>query len=469
MRLAAGIAALLTSAFSFAAFIAFAAFAAVAPLPAVAPDAVDARWLVIADVHFDPFSRRRAPSRPGSDTNEALLASLFTELRRTIPNPPVVVIAGDFLRHGMPNADATGAMVNLARRFDRLFPHAQFVITLGNNDSDCGDYHVQLGGTFLHRVALAWAPLVDRRGAAPDFVRTFSRDGSYVARLPLLHRRAVVVNDIYDTVRYRDACGTGNPAATSLGTLARMLASAPRDDRNWIVTHVPPGIDAFSTARLAHGLVVVPFLRPGARERLVGLIDDPANRTALVITGHTHHFAFRLSDASGPGKDRLDVPILVAPSVSPIFRNAPAFLTLDVSPDGIVDDVTETAFDGTAWRRIDDLASVGATPFAPGPLERYQRRLAKDAELRGRYIRMYAGGAPPEIDAGNWRIYWCAATSMTAAAMRACTDAGGLSVFTGRGLAGLALLLLLAVLAGTGIAFVLRRRRRLRRSLAASR
>jgi predicted phosphodiesterase len=420
----------------------------------------DRPWLVLSDVHFMPYGRSgrsRTPSPYGSDTNLPLLDSMFAELARAEPDPPVVVIAGDFLGHGFPTAHAAQTMAYLARRFDRAYPHAQFVITLGNNDSSCGDYEIMTDGPFLRATARAWAPLVDRRGAAPDFARTFSHDGGYVARLPRAGLRAVVVNDVYDALRYRNACGTGNPAATSLGDLADELAREPQHERTWLVTHVPPGIDAYSTAHLGHRLFDVPFMRPGARERLLQLIGAPQDRVALVIAGHTHHFSFRLSDVDHAGRD---VPILVAPSISPIFSNAPSYLTLDVAPDGTVRNVAETSYLDGGWRRLGDLAGQGVASFTAPELLRYAARLERDPALRATYETLYAGGGELDIDDRGWPIYRCAITQLTLTGFRACADTGGLSVLTGRAFRALEIAGAAVCILALGTAIVVRRGRR---------
>jgi hypothetical protein len=171
-------------------------------------------------------------------------------------------------------------------------------------------------------------------------------------------------------------------------------------------------------------------MRPGPRERLVDLINDTQNHVALVIAGHTHHFSFRLSDARDA---RRDVPILVAPSVSPIFRNAPAFLTLDVAPDGIVRNVAETSYLDRHWSRIGDLAGQGVAALTPPQLLAYVDRLVREPSLREAYVRLDVGGAAPEIDARSWPVYRCAMTQLSASGLRACADEGGWSVFTHRG------------------------------------
>ena len=407
-------------------------------------------WLVISDVHYDPFARNREPSPLSKDTNGALLDSLLTELKRAYPAPPVVFITGDFLAHNFRASAAASTMKYLAGRFDRTYPNAQFVMVVGNNDSDCGDYELQLGGAFLHAVALAWEPLVNRHGAAPGFVASFSRDGGYTATLPRPGLRAVALNDVYDSIRYRDACGGHtNPAATSLSQLSSELRGGQSSGKNWIVTHVPPGIDAFSTAHLAHRFLIVPFMRSGAHERLVTTINDPRNRVALVLAGHTHKFSYRLSAAGSA----YDVPMLLAPSVSPIFLNSPSFLALDVGPTGEIGNIAETSYVDGRWQRIGDLASLGVARFDVRSLEGLQQRLARDADLRIRFATLYSGAGVRDITPENWQTYWCAATELTTSGFGRCGSEGGYHVFTGRAIRygvaffGAALALLLAIFA----------------------
>src|ERR1019366_8839667 len=148
-----------------------------------------------------------------------------------------------------------------------------------------------------------------------------------------------VVDDVFWSPRYRAGCGpAGDIATTSLVELERALP--PSAQRSWLFLHIPPGIDAFSTTHLAHGLVVVPFLDPGPRGRLFALVGDPARNVALVVAAHTHKFAFRIVNESG----KHPLPILLVPAISPIFDNAPAFLTANVSDDGSVSGVEEFSF-----------------------------------------------------------------------------------------------------------------------------
>src|SRR4051812_16210705 len=159
---------------------------------AVAPQT----WLAVSDVHFDPFDgatkqvvKDLASSPPSAwgaifaklgrplsgylaDTNYALLQSALGSMQQNAASAPGVVIGGDFLAHdfqGTYNSLASDqsqqayeAFVDktiafLAGQFGAALPNAQFIVTLGNNDSYCGDYASEPGSTFLSSFARAWA------------------------------------------------------------------------------------------------------------------------------------------------------------------------------------------------------------------------------------------------------------------------------------------------------------------------
>jgi hypothetical protein len=413
-----------------------------------------APWLFVTDIHLDPNARQPKPQiAKGLDSNVALLDSALAEMRRVDPHPPVVVIGGDELAHNINWSHATATMVAIAHRLDHAFPRAQFVMTLGNEDSGCGDYEITARSPFLREVARAWEPLVNRHGAAPGFLTTFARDGFYVARLPLAGVQAVAIDDVYWSPRYHACAADGNPAAAS--TLAELKRALRTGGDHWILLHIPPGIDAFSTAHLAHGLVVVPFLDPAPRKALDDLIADPTAHVALVLAAHTHKLAYRVA-----GTTERPVPMLLMPSVSPIFGNAPGFLTADVAEDGTLRNVDSYALDASGWHELGGFRALGVDRFTGPELVDLQRRLDRDAALRDRFARLYEGGATPEIDARNWPIYRCSATTSTATDFRACTRAGGASVFTRRGIAAVALAVAAVAAVAVLLAYAFRRRSR---------
>jgi sphingomyelin phosphodiesterase acid-like 3 len=374
-------------------------------------------------------------------------------MQRADPDPPVVVVNGDLLAHDITRGDSTPTAVAIARRLDRAFPRAQFVLALGNNDSACGDYALAPGAKFLHAVAAAWGPLINRRGAAPDFMRTFVHDGFYTATLPIAGLHAIVVDNVYWSPRYRAGCGKpANVVKASFTELESALHGIPGPV--WVLFHIPPGVDTFSTALISKRTVIVPFLRPDLRDRFTADLAD--KHIVLAVAGHTHKFAYRVVDATGPNP----VPMLLVPAISPIFGNQPAFLTADVTDGGTLRNVEVTAFKRGRWSDIGGMRSLGVDAFTGKALVDLQARLAANPAVRPVFERLYNAGAPSEINERNWSIYWCAATAFATTPFRNCTQAGGFSFITQRGLEALGGVLLFVVAAVIAIDRWQRRRRR---------
>ncbi len=419
-----------------------------AAVPAAAP------WLFVSDIHLDPTGTY-ADGGFGSDTNPRLLDEAIAAMRRAVPNPPVVVLGGDFFAHRFDASRAQATLVALAARFDRAFPHAQFVLVLGNEDSECGDYRAPMVTPFLEAVARAWEPLVDRNGAAPTFARTFAHDASYTALLPGTHRRAVVLDDVFWSIRYGAGCGATDGASEA--AFGRLDALLPTEgiDRPWVFAHIPPGIDAYSSARLAHRLITVPFLRPAENDRFVSMLADPRRRVALVVAGHAHRFAFRVA-ADGANA----VPVVQMPAISPIYLNAPSFLTGRVDDDGAIASLTEWSQTDTGWRALGDTQALGLARVDVASIRALEARLTAGGPIRETFQKLYTGGGLPEIDDRMRALYVCAAVNVRIDAFRSCIGDGGIGYLTARGLACLAAAIVAFAVLACAIVVAVRRRRR---------
>lgn len=432
-----------------------------APATTVAPVRPAAPWLLVSDLHFDPFDdpaltgalaqapvtgwhailarSSAAPSGYFADTNFALLESALAAMRVRAPAPAVVVVAGDFLAHEFPKrfaaADpgaAPGAydafvdktLAFLASELDAAFPRAQFLVTVGNNDGYCDDYAATPGSPFLARMASAFAPLVDREGRAPDFVRDFSRAGYYAATLPgAPGAQALVLESVYWSAKYQNACGEAgsDPGAAELDWLAgRVAARAAPGAYRWFVTHIPPAVDQYSSLRAGRP---VPFLNDVAARRLVAL--TAAARPAAFVFGHVHHASFEIV---GPG-DGSGVPGLGVPSISAVQGNDPAFIVADVAPEsGVVRDFTTYVLPletpGAAWTfEYDFDGAYGAAAFDAPDLIALQARLGSDPALWARYARYYnSGSTTAAMVPATWPWYWCGALELESAAYAACVS-----------------------------------------------
>jgi hypothetical protein len=416
-----------------------------------------APWLFVTDIHLKATHQHSPPSTLGDDTDDALFESAVRAMQHADPHPPVVVVTGDLLSHDITKRTATPTELLVAKRLNRAFPDAQFVLALGNEDGACGDYALTPDSASLRAIADVWAPLVNRHGAAPDFARTFAHDGTYVARLPVPGLRAIVINDVYWSPRYRSGCGpSGDVGHQVMNELDAALQRTP--GKAWVLFHIPPGVDAYSTAQLTHRLAIVPFLQPGYRDRLLAVLTASAPRIALVVTGHTHKFAYRIVDAAGPHP----VPMLLVPAVSPIFRNAASFLTANVTNDGTLRDVVEMSYLANRWQTIGGLHAFGVDAFTGPQLVALHARLDREPKLHDAFARLYSGGGPQEITDRTWSVYACAATSFTTAAFRACDNAGGYSIFTQRGVKALIAVGIVMLLTIAGMAGLIYRYRRTR-------
>lgn len=385
----------------------------------------DQVWLMVSDLHVDPFERVHtpAPSDYGADTNWVLFDSTMSAMHRAEPNPKAIVIAGDFLAHdfaskvrghGGVTQVAQATMARIARTFARTFPHAQVLIALGNNDDPCGDYRTAPDTAYLKSVARIWAPLVNRNGAAPQFERQFSHAGFYTARTPVGRLRVIALNAVFWSRKYRPCGDANNVPSDEVRWLRQSLAATPSRLQNIVLMHIPPGVDAYSTLYL-WGFIVVPFLGQVPEKKIASALRARHDRISFVLAGHVHQLGMRIVG---------DAPALIAPSVSPIYNGNPAFLRLRITSAGVLDDYDMYAYDfrSRLWHSIFDFdAAYGVRAFDAKTLRLVHERIAKDEETRTRWLRAMDADSPyPRATSSNWTAYWCAET-VTGAAYAGCT------------------------------------------------
>jgi sphingomyelin phosphodiesterase acid-like 3 len=445
------------------AFALICALLLVVPVRAASPPQT---WLVLSDIHFDPFTQGRlvdrlaaapparwrevfasgekvGPSGSSSDTNFTLLESTLEGARNAANDPRVVIIAGDFLAHdfrGKFNRTARShddnayhafvdkTMGFLAWEIQTAFPRAQLLPVIGNNDGYCGDYESTPRDAFLAHTAADWAASVGA-ASAQSFIGQFSTGGDYSVPLPVAHAQAIVLNDVFWSPLYNNACGNahddpgGDEVTWLQGTQHALLATTPV----WIIAHLPPGIDVTSTTRAAAARALpiplaVPFLAPRFNGAYIAAID--AGFAVTAIAGHTHMDSFRII---GPDPSTPKVPMLIVPSVSPVYGNAPSFALLSVDEQNAeVDDsqvfILTKLHDEWTWHREYDFDSIyGRGPIDAQHLWNAQQAIFGDERVRRRYEQFYqpGDGAAP-ITEGTWRSYWCADVALTPTQYTAC-------------------------------------------------
>jgi hypothetical protein len=440
----------------------FAAFLALALAPQALPaETPPEQWLIVSDVHFDPFASPKLVDRlaasppdqwraifesveapvsvPGADTNYALLKRTLIGMREaTGEGPKAILYGGDFLAHEFRkkfDASATRhddasyeAFVDktiafLSDEFRAAFPRALLYPALGNNDSYCGDYHGAPNSPFLQHLAASWAWGFGTNAATIQ--QQFATDGYYAVDLPVARTRLVVVNSVPWSAGYQNACGDpkSDPGGDELAWLQKTLAATPPGEQVWVLSHMPPGVDVYSTLHSNVGGTagVVMMLGDRFNQPFLTAIANPSSRVTFALAGHTHTFGFRIlaSDQS----PHAVVPMLVAPSVSPIFGSNPSFMVADVDPlSAVVSDYRVEIFDDAHWRREFDFdRAFGTNAVNADSLEALQSAIFDVGDIRKRYDSFNDGGSgrSPITDA-TWRAYWCGATTFAPPAFVAC-------------------------------------------------
>ena len=414
-------------------------------------------WLLVSDVHFNPFddpsiikrlirapesdwhtifaSRERPPSSYFTDTNFALFESALGAMRRALPNPPVVIIAGDSMGHKFPERFAQYApnepqtvyqqfvdktIAFLASEFNAAYPSAQFLITIGNNDGYCGNYMSTPGSPFLAHMAAAWQPLINRGGAAPNFMRDFSLGGYYTSRLPSQPMMpAIVLNSVFWSAYYKNNCATGpDPGLVELAWLASALRSTAAPPL--LMTHIPPGIDEYLSL---NNNAVTPLYKEQYTQQLLSLIGADAIAPRAFILGHIHHATFEIANTFGGQLGMLGVP-----SISPDQGNNPAFVVAAIG--GASPTIADTSTfilplsSSSTWRSLYSFDSAyGLSAFDAPNLFKLQSGIANDTSTRATFFTNYNSASTTATPSpAKWRWYWCGHTNLTPAPYAACVN-----------------------------------------------
>jgi hypothetical protein len=348
--------------------------------------------LVVSDIHFNPLadsslgadlnaadptqweailgrSKLTHFSQYGEDTNWWLLRSALDQMRVTLAHPAFIIIPGDLLVHDFPKVYATVVHDNdhehyrafvlktldfLVLEFRERFADTKILVTPGNNDEECGDNSFEVNGRFLHDTA-ALARSTAEAGRA--FSSEWKALGSYSVPHPtirgvrIVSLNTVVFSNRYQPASFSEGCTrVASNAGTDVATwLESTLAKAKQDNEKvWLIFHVPPGIDGVATAHqyesLAQGAAkpneeecsraVVPMWAPAWTSQFATLMETYRDTVIASFAAHTHTDTFRLIGARGSDEGF----VLINPSISPVFRNNPAFRVVSFNNDGNLTD-----------------------------------------------------------------------------------------------------------------------------------
>ena len=447
--------------------------------PAAAQGGGSGRFIALSDIHLDPFAdpalvpmlaaappeqwpeilARSSGARYGSygrDTAWGLLASALDEMRRVEPDPAFLVLTGDLLAHrfrdhfvmlagswdeAQYHAFVARTVTVIGQEIARRFPGRQVLLTVGNEDSDCGDYKLTPDGVFL-RSTLALARSLTGAGADAAFTRDWLAGRGYdVANRAVPSLRMISVNSVYLSARYRDACGSAaDPGDDTLTWLAERLAETERrGETAWLLMHIPPGADAYATLHggaCPDGLTAM--WAPDHARRFLALVRRYARTIGATFAGHTHMDEFRLLGRGG----EIDGFMLGTPAISPVFGQNPGFHVYAFDGTGrLVDRETWRAGDlatvsgsSLGWQREYVFSQLWQEPqIDRTSLTRIDRLIGSEPRARSRWFSTYpvgrtstwrvpdAASLPPT----TFRAYHCAIGRIDADEYRDCLCGAG--------------------------------------------
>jgi sphingomyelin phosphodiesterase acid-like 3 len=454
-----------------------------------APVDTNATALMISDVHFDPFhdpgkaqllaqtpvaqweavltsppssgqagafdDLQKKCHAKGVDTPYPLLTAAFQGMHARQPDPDFITITGDLIAHqfdcrykstvqAQTPQEYTEFVANtiqfVVEQLRGVFPGVPIYISLGNNDTDCGDYRLDPHDALLVRTAAAIGdalPPSERRHAEAEFVT----GGYYSVTMapPMLDTRIIVLNDVFFSPKYRNCSGAENPAAAAaeIAWLGQTLARAHEDGQNvWVIGHIPPGVDTYATVKS-----MADVCGSGSAEmfmdsaKIDGMLTQYADIVRLGLFAHTHMDEIRLVTPDGGGAEQ-GVPIRLVPSISPVDGNNPSFTVARVEPST----ATLKDFDvfvgsnqtgaGIAWTEDYDFdRAYGQTAFTAATVASVIGGFRGDPKAQTgasqQYIRSYFKGEGGKELSPFWPQYTCSLENLSAASYKACVCGAG--------------------------------------------
>jgi len=434
-----------------------------------APSGESGAFIVYSDLHFDPFqdlsivgeladadasqwgeifasSTLTSLATYGEEANYPLFISLLDDMAGHADEVNFVFMGGDVLSHKFQEkyAAATGdaALAGLedftnktleyvAMETAKRFPEDSVYFTLGNNDSLEGDYKIQPFGAYLRdsSAILSEYWIKDEANAA-SFLSTYPAAGYYsVSPEGTDGLRLIVLNGVLWHTNYVDATGAG---AGELAWFSGQLADAARNNEKvWVLTHMPEGIDAFQTISMnADPASVSPYviMKEPYNEAFIDLTGAYNGTIAAEFAGHVHRDDFRfVTDDTGEAIEMMHV----FPSISPVYDNNPGYqlFTYDAGNFGVLDYTTYYLDLGAAspvWKEEYTFSEAYGNALAgPNDWTSFYQNLLTDPLARDNYAEFYdvSLDSNNQITPDNYNAFWLALTRLTGEDYQAAYDA----------------------------------------------
>jgi sphingomyelin phosphodiesterase acid-like 3 len=449
--------------------------------------------LMVSDIHFDPFHDPAkiqqlveapanewsaifaAPPSPnqkqafnalqkqcgmrGVDTPYDLFQSSLQAMHTRQPDAKFMTVSGDLMAHSFPcrfkallpqstQSDYQGFALKtvsfVVSSLHAIFPQMPMYVALGNNDSGCGDYQLDAGSDFLAKAGKILAdalPVPEQQ----DVIKQIAEGGYYSIKMaaPMSDTRILVVNDVFLSPKYTTCGNMPNVTAANaeMDWLKQQLASAQQAGQKvWILGHIPPGIDAYSTALKMKNICAqaapVMFL---SSTKMEDLMIEYASAIRLGIFAHTHMDELRLLEPEGgdlsPSAAHSVVLKLVS-SISPIDGNNPSFTIARVAPSTamlkdyeVIAASNQTGVAATWSVEYDYALTYHEPQFSPATVKDMVAKFQTDRDAKlpisADYIRNYFVGDRSLLLTPFWPQYACSLANTTTKPYAACVCTTG--------------------------------------------
>ena len=426
--------------------------------------------VTFSDVHFDPFydpaifndlvsspvekwaeifkgSSVTEPASWGNDSNYPLFGQALTALQPEASHASVAIFPGDILAHdfgdkffrlyGKEDDAALRAFVFKTVKFFTLqvrehLGNVPVVFTNGNNDGYGEDYKIVPGSQYFSDTAeVFYNDFLLGAADHASYLETYKAGGYFSMEIPGSNVTVVSLNTVFFSPKA--ATGIDSAISTELDWLEKTLSSArERGAKVWIVMHIPPGTDIYSTVSKymdGNGRVsdAVTLWKQDIQKRYLEIIGNNADILEIGYAGHTHMDEFRLSLKTA------DAPrgsLVIIPSISPRSTNNPAFKVItNLSADWTPRDYREVLYrlgsTNAVFKNYYTFSSVyDLRNSLDESLSQLYPLLNTDVAKRQAYIDAYYSGhdSSRAITDTKWRAYWCGAGNMAKEEFKECVN-----------------------------------------------
>ena len=376
------------------------------------------------------------PSSWGSDTNYPLLTLALSSIRQNLGASPLIIFTGDILGHGLPIQfyEKTGGNplnpADVAAMKAFLRKTAAFVMqqvrasagsipvmfVLGNSDS----YSViepPDSSFFSDTAELYYTEFVSGATDHQTFLDTFTSGGYYAAEPAGTNVMVIGLNTFEFSPFFGNAYATA--VAAQLSWFDTTLASAQaRGKKVWLLMHVPPGADKYSTAQSVdsngHIITATMMWNQDYQTSFLQILSKYPGLITHTLTAHTHMDEYRIMS---PGN-----VAVTTPSIAPYFGNNPAFKVFTFSlATSKATDYTSVNYDlATTPEQFNRFYTFSTAYLMEGYLndsflQLYPELAAQNAKQQ-LYRGNYFSGHNYTVPVGNefypmtdktWPVYWC--------------------------------------------------------------